>query len=151
MKMPPISWSLAALRLQINGEALPIRTEQVVAHARGSPAAARINKPLIGRTYDLRACLSAQQSGREHSKAFGRKTDAQKWLDEVTAAVVTGQYVDPKAGQVTFRDYAERWRAIQVQRPARGRMSRRCSAATPIRRWGIAASRRSCPATYRRG
>ena len=55
---------------------------------------------------------------REHSKAFGRKTDAQKWLDEVTAAVVTGQYVDPKAGQVTFRDYAERWRAIQVQRPS---------------------------------
>ncbi len=55
---------------------------------------------------------------REHSKAFGRKTDAQKWLDEVTAAVVTGQYVDPKAGQVTCRDYAERWRTIQVQRPS---------------------------------
>ena len=32
--------------------------------------------------------------------------------------MVTGQYVNPKAGQVTFRDYAERWRAIQVQRPS---------------------------------
>ena len=27
------------------------------------------------------------------------RLDAQRWLDEVTAAVVTGQYVDPKAGQ----------------------------------------------------
>ena len=32
--------------------------------------------------------------------------------------MVTGQYVDPKAGQVTFRDYAERWRKMQVQRPS---------------------------------
>ena len=32
--------------------------------------------------------------------------------------MVTGQYVDPKAGQVTFRDYAERWREMQVQRPS---------------------------------
>jgi integrase len=56
--------------------------------------------------------------GREHSKGFGRKVDAQRWLDEFTAAVVTGQYVDPKAGQITFRDYAERWRAMQVQRPS---------------------------------
>jgi hypothetical protein len=57
------------------------------------------------------------QEGREHTKSFARKTDAQWWLDEVTAAVVTGQYVDPKAGQITFRDYAERWRKMQVQRP----------------------------------
>jgi integrase len=57
-------------------------------------------------------------SGREHARSFARKVDAQRWLDEVTAAVVTGQYVDPKAGQVTFRDYAERWREMQVQRPS---------------------------------
>jgi integrase len=57
-------------------------------------------------------------AGREHAKGFGRKVDAQRWLDEITAAVVTGQYVDPKAGQITFRDYAEQWREIQVQRPS---------------------------------
>ncbi|WP_197504592.1 site-specific integrase [Mycobacterium sp. 852002-51163_SCH5372311] len=56
--------------------------------------------------------------GREHAQSFARKIDAQHWLDEVTAAVVTGQYVDPKAGQVTFRNYAERWRQMQVQRPS---------------------------------
>lgn len=58
------------------------------------------------------------EDGREHAKSYARKTDAQRWLDEVTASVVTGQYVDPKAGQITFRDYAERWREMQVQRPS---------------------------------
>jgi integrase len=57
-------------------------------------------------------------SGREHARHFARKIDAQKWLDEVTASVVTGLYVDPKAGRVTFREYAERWREIQVHRPS---------------------------------
>lgn len=36
-------------------------------------------------------------AGKEHSKHFDRKTDAQRWLDEVTTAIVTGQYVDPRA------------------------------------------------------
>ena len=58
------------------------------------------------------------ERGREHAKVFARKVDAQKWLDEFTAAVVTGQYVDPKAGLITFRDYAERWRAMHIQRPS---------------------------------
>jgi integrase len=70
-----------------------------------------------GRGLRWRATYVDDQS-REHSRSFARKTDAQRWLDEVTAAVVTGQYVDPKAGQVTFRDYAERWRKMQVQRPS---------------------------------
>ena len=51
-------------------------------------------------------------------KHFARKVDAQRWLDEVTASVVTGQYVDPKAGRMTFEEYAERWRAAQVHRPS---------------------------------
>jgi hypothetical protein len=37
--------------------------------------------------------------GREHSQSFARKVDAQRWIDDISAAVVTGQYVDPKAGQ----------------------------------------------------
>ncbi len=34
----------------------------------------------------------------------------------MTTSVVSGQYVDPKAGQVTFREYAEQWRIIQSHR-----------------------------------
>ena len=56
-------------------------------------------------------------TGKEHARHFKRKVDAQRWLDEMTAAMVTGQYVDPAAGRMTFREYAERWRATQVHRP----------------------------------
>lgn len=34
------------------------------------------------------------EDGKEPSRHFRRKVDAQRWLDEVTTAVVTGQYVD---------------------------------------------------------
>lgn len=57
-------------------------------------------------------------SGREHSRHFARKVDATRWLSEITASIVTGQYVDPNAGRVTFREYAEQWRAIQAHRPS---------------------------------
>ena len=56
------------------------------------------------------------EAGKEHARHFPRKVDGQRWLDEVTAAVVTGQYVDPKAGRETVRQYAERWRAMQDHR-----------------------------------
>lgn len=58
----------------------------------------------------------SDEGGREHSRHFTRKVDAQRWLDETTASVVTGQYVNPKAGQVTVREYAEQWRAAQAHR-----------------------------------
>ena len=56
--------------------------------------------------------------GREVKRRFERKIDGQKWLDEATAGIVTGQYVDPRAGKMTFREYAEHWRSIQVHRPS---------------------------------
>jgi integrase len=56
-------------------------------------------------------------SGREHSKHFARKVDAQRWLDETQAAALTGQYVDPRAGRITLREYAEEWKARQIHRP----------------------------------
>ncbi len=49
------------------------------------------------------------EGGREHARHFQRKVDAQRWLDEVTAAVVTGQYVDPKAGKATFDALFRLW------------------------------------------
>lgn len=52
--------------------------------------------------------------GREHARHFDLKKDAQRWLNEVTASIVTGQYVDPKAGRTTVRAYAGGWQHIQV-------------------------------------
>lgn len=48
--------------------------------------------------------------GRERSKAFVRKADAQQWLDtEVIAPLVTGTYVAPKAGLVTVGEVYAAW------------------------------------------
>lgn len=54
--------------------------------------------------------------GKEPTKTFDRKTDAQDWLDQQTAALVTGQYVSPRAGKETFKAYAEEWRTRQLHR-----------------------------------
>ncbi len=56
--------------------------------------------------------------GKEYAKHFARKRDAQTWLDAQTTATVTGTYVVPNAGKVTFKDYAESWRTSQVFRPS---------------------------------
>lgn len=53
-------------------------------------------------------------AGREHARHFDKKADAQRWLDEVTAAKVTGTYVDPRAGRVTLRAFYADWSARQV-------------------------------------
>jgi integrase len=47
--------------------------------------------------------------GQEHARHFGRKIDAQNWLDSVTTAVQTGVYVDPNRGKVTIQEWATRW------------------------------------------
>jgi integrase len=52
--------------------------------------------------------------GKEHAKHFERKIDAQKWLNGVTAAVVTGTYVDPSAGKVSLESYYRVWAARQI-------------------------------------
>ncbi|GAA0498964.1 tyrosine-type recombinase/integrase [Streptomyces olivaceiscleroticus] len=56
--------------------------------------------------------------GKEHARHFDRKVDAQRWIDEVTASVITGQYVDPRSAKTPFREYAEKWRASQPHRPS---------------------------------
>ncbi len=57
-------------------------------------------------------------AGREHARHFARRVDAQRWIDEVTASVVTGNYVDPKAGAITFTAYFAQWAARQVWVPS---------------------------------
>ncbi|MGZ0710551.1 tyrosine-type recombinase/integrase (plasmid) [Coraliomargarita sp. W4R53] len=55
--------------------------------------------------------------GKEHVRHFKYKnkpTDpansAQHWLDQVTAAVVTGQYVDPGQGRILLGAYFDEWK-----------------------------------------
>ena len=58
-----------------------------------------------------------EDGGRERSKTFPRKADAERHLAEVVTSMARGTYLDPGAGRVCFRDYAETWRAAQAHRP----------------------------------
>jgi len=54
--------------------------------------------------------------GRQRSKNFARKSDAERFLVEMEHTKLTGAYVDPAAGRVTLKSYAEQWRKMQVHR-----------------------------------
>ncbi|HEX3548583.1 MAG TPA: tyrosine-type recombinase/integrase [Mycobacterium sp.] len=47
--------------------------------------------------------------GREHTKAFGRKVDAQRWLDNQTATIVSGTHVAPRDAQLTVEQWCDMW------------------------------------------
>lgn len=58
------------------------------------------------------------EADKEHARHFARKSDAQNWLDEVTASIVRGDYVAPRAGVETVHAFADRWLAMQPLRPS---------------------------------
>jgi integrase len=57
------------------------------------------------------------EAGRERSRHFPRKADAQRWLDEVTASIVTGTYADPKAGKISLAAFYKGWSEPQLWTP----------------------------------
>ena len=48
-------------------------------------------------------------AGRQRSKAFNTKREANAFLSEVESAVNRGTYVDPDAGRFRFGEFARRW------------------------------------------
>lgn len=48
-------------------------------------------------------------AGKEHARHFPRRVDAQRWLDGITADVLTGNYVDPKAARTTVEQWCDTW------------------------------------------
>jgi hypothetical protein len=49
--------------------------------------------------------------GRERSKSFARKQDAENFLATTGADMLRGTYLDPDAGKITLRKYAQQWMA----------------------------------------
>lgn len=49
------------------------------------------------------------RQGKERTKAFHRKTDAQQHVNEVTTALTTHTYVDPKSGRTPVGVVVQRW------------------------------------------
>lgn len=54
--------------------------------------------------------------GREREKLFGRKADAQTWLNNQVSDQVTGTWTDPAKSAATFGAMAERWIATKATR-----------------------------------
>lgn len=47
--------------------------------------------------------------GRERSKSFARRTDAEQFLAQVEVDKSRGAWIDPTRGQLPFADWADRW------------------------------------------
>lgn len=47
--------------------------------------------------------------GKQKSRSFAKKTDAQLWLRNELGKLDSGEWLDPKAGAVTVREWSETW------------------------------------------
>ena len=52
--------------------------------------------------------------GRERSKTFDRRSDADRWLASIEVSKARGEWVDPALGRQTFASWAEEWSASIV-------------------------------------
>jgi integrase len=69
--------------------------------------------------------------GKQLSRSFRLRKDAVAKVAEVTTDLARGTYLDPKAGRVSFEEFAESWRVIQQHRPTtaaqvEGHLRRHC-------------------------
>lgn len=103
-------------------------------HVRGSNGKKRSARYGVGKQWRARY---HDVSGREHAKHFELKRDAQRWLDEVTASVVTGMYVDPRAGSALWDDWVAAWVARQAWADGTVAAAETALYSVPWRRRGI--------------
>lgn len=50
-------------------------------------------------------------AGREHTRHFERKVEAQQWLDKQLAALLPGDHVAPNDAKMTVREWCDKWLA----------------------------------------
>lgn len=90
--------------------------------------------------------------GRQHSKTFHRKVDAERWLRAEETAADRGAWVDPQAGSIRYGEWAEQWLAGLADRkpktlagyrslldsrvlPTFGRLPLKSITTATVRRW----------------
>jgi hypothetical protein len=50
-----------------------------------------------------------ENAGKEHTRHFDRKVDAQNWLKEAMASIVRGDHVAPKVARLTVGEWSGKW------------------------------------------
>ena len=88
------------------------------------------------------------ESGKEHSKHFERKVDAKRWLDQISASIITDTYVDPQSGRDTFLEYYTEWSSRQVWVPGTVKAMNLATSRTPFRDFPLRLIRRSHVETW---
>jgi integrase len=61
--------------------------------------------------------LYRDPAGRQRSKTFKRKTDANRFTSTVQADILRGDWMDPRLARMTVREWSERWSATMTQGP----------------------------------
>lgn len=75
-------------------------------YARPGPGGERARKPRHGTGKRWKVHYDDPE-GRQRSESFASRADASRFKTNVEADVLRGQYVDPEAGAITLRRYAE--------------------------------------------
>lgn len=55
-----------------------------------------------------------EPDGRQRKKSFPTERQANQWATSMQHDIYRGAYIDPDAGKVTFKDWAEEWLSIQT-------------------------------------
>jgi integrase len=82
-----------------------------------SPDGERVRSQRYGRGKRYRARWVGED-GRTRTALFDRKVDAERQEANQRADVSRGQWIDPRAGRATVREYGARWREQQLRRPS---------------------------------
>lgn len=69
----------------------------------------RVASKLHGVGKRWRARRYVDDAGKEHSKRFTRKTDAQTWLDNQLSTLVQGTHIAPRDAQRTVGEWCDEW------------------------------------------
>lgn len=58
------------------------------------------------------------ERGKKRARHFERRLDAKRWLDEISATLRDGTWVEPRAGNVTFEQFYAEWAPRQLWLPS---------------------------------
>lgn len=81
-------------------------------------AGERVRTDRYGRGLRWQAVWDDPATGRERTKAFRLKPDAEAYVVQMRSAQMRGEYVDPSAGRVSLRDYARQWERTRPYGPS---------------------------------
>lgn len=81
-------------------------------------AGTKVRTERYGRGLRWQAVWDDPATGRERTKAFKLKPDAETHVVAMQASQLRGEYIDPNAGRVTLTAYARQWQASRPYGPS---------------------------------